>query len=109
MRSDDTIEELRSYAKRDLLSALGIETDAGWGDLFGPMLGVFGVGCLVGAGLGLLFAPQAGSDLRQNIRQKLTKAPRRGVETAHEEPYHTGYEGGANTEMTSNVGTPGPM
>ena len=32
-----------------------------------PTLGIFGVGILVGAALGLAFAPKAGTDLRTDV------------------------------------------
>jgi len=34
------------------------------------MLGAFGAGILIGAGLALLFAPKAGSELRQDIENR---------------------------------------
>jgi gas vesicle protein len=37
-------------------------------------LGTFGIGLLVGAGVALLLAPKAGSELRENLRAKLRRA-----------------------------------
>jgi hypothetical protein len=105
MAREDVIEELRNYGKRDLLSALGIEMEGNWGDFLGPALGAFGVGCLVGAGLGLLFAPQAGRELRQGIRQKFTKGRGRAALPA-EEAYPSGYERAAQQDVQ---GMHGPM
>jgi hypothetical protein len=55
---------LRRYVDRDrLLRQLGLEERSPGGD-FLTGLGLFSVGVLVGAGLGLLFAPRRGEDMR---------------------------------------------
>lgn len=53
-----------SMLDRDaMLRRLGLEERTPTGDFF-TGLGLFSVGVLVGAGLGLLFAPRRGEDLR---------------------------------------------
>lgn len=55
---------MRSMLDRDaMLRRLGLEERSPTGDFF-TGLGLFSVGVLVGAGLGLLFAPKRGEDLR---------------------------------------------
>jgi hypothetical protein len=58
---------MRKMADRDtLLRQLGLEQRGAGGDFFGG-LGLFSVGVLVGAGLGLLFAPRRGEDMRAMV------------------------------------------
>ncbi len=55
---------MSSMLDRDaMLKRLGLEERTPTGDFF-TGLGLFSVGVLVGAGLGLLFAPRRGEDLR---------------------------------------------
>ncbi len=55
---------MNSMLDRDaMLRRLGLEERTPTGDFF-TGLGLFSVGVLVGAGLGLLFAPRRGEDLR---------------------------------------------
>jgi hypothetical protein len=65
------LNDIRNMDKDDLLGLLGLETKhSSAGRLLGT-LGIFGVGLLVGAGVALLMAPKAGSDLRQDLRTKM--------------------------------------
>jgi gas vesicle protein len=65
------LEDLRNMDKNDFLGLLGLETKQSLtGRLLGT-LGTFGIGLLVGAGVALLLAPKAGSDLRHDLRAKL--------------------------------------
>lgn len=61
----------------DLLQRIGLRRrSSGWATFFGS-LGVFAAGALVGAGVGMLFAPKAGTELRSDVAGKL----RSGAET----------------------------
>ncbi len=58
---------MRSMVDRDeLLKRLGLEERSPTGDFF-TGLGLFAVGVLVGAGLGLMFAPKRGDEMRQAV------------------------------------------
>ena len=56
--------------KKDILEAIGAETD----DRFtsGMLIGI-GVGAIVGSALAMLFAPKAGSEMRQMIGERGTE------------------------------------
>jgi hypothetical protein len=110
MARENIIEKLRNYDKSDLLNALGIETEASWGEFLGPVLGAFGVGMLVGAGLGLLFAPQAGRQTRQDIRQRFSRAAEQ-VQEGMREQFASDYDRNRQDVNAPNVvpNTPGPM
>jgi len=41
----------------------------------GGTIGVFAIGLLVGAGLGMLLAPKAGRELRDDLRDRLRRVP----------------------------------
>ncbi len=61
------MERLKNIDKDEILEALGLQAKpSGWG-IVGSALSMFGIGLLVGVGLGLAFAPKAGTELRQDI------------------------------------------
>lgn len=62
---------LRDMSKDDILNAIGLETRRSAADYVLPALGVFSAGLVVGAGLGLLFAPKSGREIRGAIRGRL--------------------------------------
>jgi len=69
------LKDLRNLDKDDLLAMLGLETKSSTGAWLAGALGTFGVGLLVGAGLGLLMAPKPGRELREDLRDRLRRAP----------------------------------
>ena len=73
-----TAKDITDITTDDVLSALGLQTRRSTGEYLLPALGIFGVGLLVGAGIGLLFAPKAGTDLRQQIGSRIRR--RRAVD-----------------------------
>jgi len=73
-------KDLRDLDKDDLLAMLGLQTKSSTSALVLGTLGTFGVGLLVGAGIGLLLAPKPGRELRDDIRERL----RRNAEDADE-------------------------
>ncbi len=70
-----------SFKKQDILDALGIETNDNW--MMFALAG-FGVGCLVGAGVALAFAPKSGRELRSDIFQRGREMIGKGQEYARE-------------------------
>jgi hypothetical protein len=69
------LTDLRHLDKDDILAALGLETKSSTGAWLAGTLGTFGVGLLVGAGLGLMLAPKPGRELREDLRERLRRAP----------------------------------
>jgi hypothetical protein len=65
------IKKLRDLDRDDLLNLIGLQTRRTTADWILPMLGIFGVGVLVGAGVGLLLAPKPGRELREDLRNRL--------------------------------------
>ena len=64
---------LNDIDKDDVLEALGLEErSSAWGSAFGT-LGIFALGCLVGAGIGLAFAPKPGSELRNELGERVRR------------------------------------
>jgi hypothetical protein len=68
-----TMKELRKLDKDDVLGMIGLESKTSTGAWLAGTLGTFGVGLLVGAGIALMLAPKAGTELRQDIRDKLRR------------------------------------
>ena len=55
------------FNKRDILNALGLETET---NFWTVALAGFGVGCLVGAAVAIMVAPKSGRELRSDIMDK---------------------------------------
>ena len=60
----------------DLLERIGLERRTPAGDFF-TGLGLFAVGVLVGAGLGLMFAPKRGDEMRSALNEAWRNRGRR--------------------------------
>jgi hypothetical protein len=72
-----TWKAMRDAIGRDeLLERLGLERRTPAGDFF-TGLGLFAVGVLVGAGLGLIFAPKRGEEMRSALNEAWRNRGRR--------------------------------
>lgn len=69
-------ERARDYSD-SALSALGLERRRGAVDALLPAIGLFGLGLVVGAGLGLVLAPKRGIELRGDVRRGLNQVGQR--------------------------------
>ena len=80
-----SFKRMRKMVDRDaLLRQLGLEQRTPGSDFF-TGLGLFSIGVLVGAGLGLLFAPRRGEDMRAMMGEAWRKRdPNRLSEVAQE-------------------------
>ncbi len=67
----DLRKQLAHLEKDDILKLFKVEERRTVVDYIVPAVGVFSVGVLVGAGLGLLLAPKPGRELRQELRNRL--------------------------------------
>jgi hypothetical protein len=68
---------MRKMIDRDvLLDRLGLERTTPTGDFF-TGLGLFAIGVLVGAGLGLMFAPKRGDEMRSALNDAWRNRSRR--------------------------------
>ena len=55
------------FNKRDILNALGLETES---NFWTVALAGFGVGCLVGAAVAIMVTPKSGPELRSNLMDR---------------------------------------
>lgn len=69
------LKDLKNMDKDDLLGLLGLESKSSTGAWLAGTLGTFGVGLLVGAGIALMLAPKPGRELREDLRDRLRRAP----------------------------------
>jgi hypothetical protein len=69
------LNDLTKMDKDDILKLMGIQTKHSTSDWVTKTLGTFGAGILVGAGIGVLLAPKQGRALRQDIQDRLRRAP----------------------------------
>ena len=65
-----SLKDLRHLDRDDLLEHLGLQRRSNT-DWVVPAVTALGVGLLIGAGLGLLLAPKSGSELREELRERL--------------------------------------
>jgi hypothetical protein len=69
------LKELRNLDKDDILEMMGLQSKTSTGAWMAGALGTFGVGLLVGAGIGLMLAPKAGRELREDLRDRFRRVP----------------------------------
>jgi len=69
MSIEDILAALPS--KEGIASAIGLEARASTTGEMLTAFGIFGTGMILGAGLGLLLAPKAGNEIRQDIVEKV--------------------------------------
>ncbi len=79
---------IRDMTKDDVLEAMGLQPRKSAMDLVLPAAGLFATGILVGVGLGMMFAPKPGSDLRRDIGHKFSHM-RGEAETTAKEAFPT--------------------
>jgi hypothetical protein len=65
------VGKLKNLDKDELLEYLGLQTKRTAADWIIPSIGLFGIGILVGAGIGLMMAPKSGAELRDDLRARL--------------------------------------
>ncbi len=65
----------RALDSDSILERIGLERRTPTGDFF-TGLGLFSVGVLVGAGLGLMFAPKRGNEMRAMLNEALRSRTR---------------------------------
>jgi hypothetical protein len=98
-------KDLRKLSRVDrdgVLHRLGLEQHTPQSDFFAS-LGVFAVGVLVGAGLGLMFAPRPGTEIRSQLGQRIKNRGR-----APEDDLQQGPSADSGTAVGSTrIGDPG--
>jgi hypothetical protein len=65
------LSNLKDMDKNDMLGLLGLSTTPSTSSQLADVLGIFGLGVLVGAGVALLLAPKAGHELRDDLRARI--------------------------------------
>ncbi|MBI2897275.1 MAG: YtxH domain-containing protein [Deltaproteobacteria bacterium] len=70
MKIKDMVSRMRHMRSDDLLHLAGLQRRRSAASQIGPALGLFGAGLLLGAGLGLLFAPRSGHELRHDMKER---------------------------------------
>ncbi len=80
----DRISQMTHDSGDRVLNALGLERKSDPMDLVLPAVGIFGAGLVVGAALGLLFAPKSGAELRHDIRERAGDLKTKGQRYVHD-------------------------
>lgn len=86
-------KDLKKLDRDDVLHRLGLEEHTPTSD-FLTGLGLFAVGLLVGAGLGVMFAPKPGAEMRSQLSETIRN---RGGQMADEMGQRLGMEGSASS------------
>jgi len=69
---------IQKYDRNDILAAIGLEPKRTTTQVVLPAVGFFAVGILAGVGLGLLFAPKPGYELREDLSEQMKVAVKKG-------------------------------
>lgn len=69
------LRKLKDLDRDDILDLFGLETKSSTAGYLAGALGTFGVGLLVGAGIALMLTPKTGRELREDIRDRIRRAP----------------------------------
>lgn len=67
------LKYLQDIDKDDVLEAIGLEERSSVLATTLGTLGIFALGCLVGAGIGLAFAPKSGEEFRSELGDRMRK------------------------------------
>src|SRR4051794_17011873 len=107
MNIEDLLQSLPS--REDIANAVGMQQRSSFSSSneFLPALGIFGTGMLFGAGLALLFAPKSGSEMRQDIGEKVQEFGGQAREMAEEyagQGQSSGRQSGSQSGMGGQSG-----
>ena len=78
------LKDITNVDKDQLLGLLGLERTPSTAAVVLRAIGLIGLGAVLGAGVGLLLAPQSGRDLREDLSRRLKNGVGRGIEHARE-------------------------
>jgi hypothetical protein len=67
------MQDIKNMDRNDMLGMLGLQAKRSDTSQVLKALGTFGIGLVVGAGVALLLAPKAGSELRHDLRAKFRR------------------------------------
>jgi gas vesicle protein len=70
-------------SRAEMLAAIGLQSKRSAAGYVLPAIGMFGVGILCGAGLGLLFAPRTGREMRREIGTRVNTVASKLKENAN--------------------------
>jgi hypothetical protein len=90
------LKKLQNLDRDDLLHRIGLAEHTPRSDFFSG-LGLFAVGVLVGAGLGVLFAPRPGAEIRTQVSEKIKNRAQRAADEYSERI------GGEGSSMASRI------
>ena len=80
----ETLKDLKKLGTDDFLAAVGLQTRRSAADYLLPVLGLFSAGIAVGLGLGLMFAPRPGRELRHELSRQVSAGKRRAANAISE-------------------------
>jgi hypothetical protein len=96
------LKKLTKLDRDDVLHRIGLEQHTPTSDFFAS-LGVFAVGVLVGAALGLMFAPRPGTEMRSQLNDRI-----RNRGKGAQDDMRAGGAGASDTGIIGNPRSGGP-
>ena len=92
----DTLAQLKDVDRDDVLEYVGLqERTSSWGTALST-IGIFCIGAIVGAGLGLAFAPKPGAELRNDLGERVR---RKASEIGIGEENNAGYPNSTRSQV----------
>ncbi len=73
----DLKKTLKKLDRDELLERIGLERKSSTAEQLVPALAIFGAGVLVGVGIGMIFAPRSGQELRGQLQSQLKRVEQR--------------------------------
>ena len=77
---DSMKQSLRDFDRERVMDLIGMERRRTTAERAVPIIAFFGVGILVGVGIGLMTAPRSGSELRGELKDKFQSAAPKAAE-----------------------------
>ncbi len=74
------LKDIKDLDKSQILGMLGLEERTTTSSMLLRSLGLIGLGALVGAGVGLLYAPRSGRELREDLGRRIKDGSQRAME-----------------------------
>ena len=96
-------DEVRNFSADDVLHALGLERKRNAAEKMLPMIGLFGAGLLVGAGIALLLSPKSGAVVREAIGGAVNKFRSRETDVEGGEARSATAPGGMGANGRVNI------
>lgn len=92
------IRDFKNWDSDDVLDLIGLQRKSSGSDWIVPGVGLFAVGVLCGVGLGMLFAPKSGVQIREDISKRVGDGWQGAKDMVGDIPSKMGFGGDTNEQ-----------